>query len=503
MPSSPTVKTVSGHFNLYFKGFDFVSECAVEVYQNGNKIGETEKYSKKDNNKNAWFEECVKIECGNLPLDQNLEMKFGNWGHLNVTMGDIMNQEIFKVHAFKKKVSTSRVSIIALDRTSSKSTVKIHGNNFKKMDMIGKTDAFFKVWYTDNKSDSFCIYTSEVVGEDLSPQFEAFELVDGRFDIMKTKLEFEFWDKDSMSKQYMGRFGLSYVDVKNAKHNDVQTIKNDKEESVGEVIFVVGHQGAAADFTPSAAQNTTKSFRVYFACRDMQKESNQVSWAFGEAKKSGSTEKVTKTNAPSFDKCLELDNINENSNFQISFSGSNKENCVIHWQDLKTFLDQSVETPFGEAFKDKKSGLQMEPHLQMVLVEKRNDTMWTFTVDAVDLPIMDSGFEGSKTDPYFKLYMDGKRMYISEKKKKDLNPHYEFSLPGVRVNALPEQSDWHMEWFDSDMNADDAIGTCSGKVDFLKTKRVLKNGLVAFQGIKEKEIPKDLDKTVVTFQRVH
>merc|ERR1711997_578445 len=128
-----------------------------------------------------------------------------------------------------------------------------------------------------------------------------------------------------MSKTYMGRFGIGYLDLKNIKQNQIQEIRDYKEAVVGQCVFNIGHHGEAIYFTPSAAQKSTKSYRVYLSCRNMPKETNQVSWAFGDNKKSGSTEKVTKTDSPSFDKYLALDEINENADFSISFLGSDKK----------------------------------------------------------------------------------------------------------------------------------------------------------------------------------
>ena len=40
---------------------------------------------------------------------------------------------------------------------------------------------------------------------------------------------------------------------------------------------------------------------------------------------------------------------------------------------------------------------------------------FTFRIKARNLPVMDKGLEGSSADPYFKLYVDGEKIYESDK----------------------------------------------------------------------------------------
>ena len=136
------------------------------------------------------------------------------------------------------------------------------------------------------------------------------------------------------------------------------------------------------------------------SARDLEKTTNQISWALNGAKpdKNNKTEKLSKTNNPAFAQYMELDKIDQEGNFNITFANSNKEVTTVVWQELLPFKNQAVECPFGE--KSNKDGTI--PHLIMTLVEQEDDEQWTFEVEAHDLPKMDSGLEGGKCDAYGK-----------------------------------------------------------------------------------------------------
>ena len=91
---------------------------------------------------------------------------------------------------------------------------------------------------------------------------------------------------------------------------------------------------------------------------------------------------------------------------------------------------------------------------------------FTFRIKARNLPVMDKGLEGSSADPYFKLYVDGEKIYESDKIKNTLNPDWEeFSIDREEFGGTPKIVDIKMKVKDSDWgNDDDSIGKCFFKI---------------------------------------
>merc|ERR1712154_74807 len=80
-----------------------------------------------------------------------------------------------------------------------------------------------------------------------------------------------------------------------------------------------------------------------------------------------------------------------------------------------------------------------------------NIMSFTFRIKARNLPVMDKGLEGSSADPYFKLYVDGEKIYESDKIKNTLNPDWEeFSIDREEFGGTPKIVDIKMKVKDSD-----------------------------------------------------
>merc|ERR1712117_905550 len=82
---------------------------------------------------------------------------------------------------------------------------------------------------------------------------------------------------------------------------------------------------------------------------------------------------------------------------------------------------------------------------------------FTFKIHARNLPVMDKGMEGGSADPYFKLYVDGDKIYESDHIKNTLNPEWEvFELDRDKFGGLPKMTDIKMVVKDHDWgNSDD------------------------------------------------
>merc|ERR1711997_1436872 len=91
---------------------------------------------------------------------------------------------------------------------------------------------------------------------------------------------------------------------------------------------------------------------------------------------------------------------------------------------------------------------------------------FTFKIRATNLPVMDKGLEGSSADPYFKMYVDGEKVYQSDKIKNTLNPEWDtFELDRETFGGTPKITDIKLKLKDSDWgNDDDAIGKCYFKI---------------------------------------
>merc|ERR1711881_369276 len=85
---------------------------------------------------------------------------------------------------------------------------------------------------------------------------------------------------------------------------------------------------------------------------------------------------------------------------------------------------------------------------------------FTFKIHAKNLPVMDKGMEGSSADPYFKLYVDGDKVYESDHIKNTLDPEWEdFTLERDTFGGMPKIIDIKMKIKDHDFgNSDDSIG---------------------------------------------
>merc|ERR1711976_507147 len=91
---------------------------------------------------------------------------------------------------------------------------------------------------------------------------------------------------------------------------------------------------------------------------------------------------------------------------------------------------------------------------------------FTFKIHARNLPVMDKGMEGGSADPYFKLYVDGDKIYESDHIKHTLNPEWEvLELDRDKFGGMPKLTDIKMVVKDHDWgNSDDKMGTVYFKI---------------------------------------
>merc|ERR1712226_1793260 len=86
-------------------------------------------------------------------------------------------------------------------------------------------------------------------------------------------------------------------------------------------------------------------------------------------------------------------------------------------------------------------------------VHKRTYTTamsFTFKIHGRNLPVMDKGMEGGSADPYFKLYVDGDKVYESDKISNTLNPEWEeFTLDREVFGGMPKIVDIKIKVKDS------------------------------------------------------
>jgi len=478
---------VRGRYVLFFNGMDFVSSCTVKVEQNGKKVGETEKYDKKDNGNDPFFAEGVAVDFDHNPQNHNLQFVFGDWGHLNITMSDILAKDTYQVHAFGKKNVKAKVSIMAMRESDAKTKIQLNGVNLKKMDLMGKTDAFFKVYVVPQykQDQGKQVYTSEVVDNDLTPQWKAFELNDGRFNMAHDRLLFEFYDKDPMSSSYMGKFDVGFQELKHWNARELFNIIDDKNKSNGQIMANINQHGTPAPKPAAPSRADTRSYRIYMSCTNLEKETNQITYKVNG--KESKTEKITKTNNPGYATFVALDNITLNNmqqkkdDFTIEFHGTKKETAMVSFNQLLGFVGgKKVNCEFGG-----EGGL-----LWLQMMEVRDDIKWTVNVAASKLPVMDSMFEGKATDPYFKFYVDECPLYVAAHVKQTLNADWKFELPACRIR---ESQTLMLEFFDHDMGGDDEIGYLQ-----VETHKVLAGhsrdlGLMPMG----KKQPKGLDKTKI------
>ena len=490
-PANPDL--IEGRFMLFFKGFDFEKETSISVKQNGTVIGQTEKFSKKEYGGNPYYQKYIEVEFDHNPLNQNLEIIFDKWGHCNLSFKQILANEVFKIHSLnaKKSVKTARFSVIALKPSTAKTTISLVGKNLKKMDMIGKTDPYFKVYLNSpSLQEPTLIYQSETVKNDTSPQFMKFDLYDGRFNKNTDSLAFDFYDEDLMKKSYMGKFEISYRDLvsgqfRNYNHEGFE-ILNAKSQLLGNVFADVETSGIAP-ILPSQRLYSASSYRLYMKCQNLEKDSNCIT--FEVAGKKGKTEKVTKTQNPAFSKPLEIAGVTDKQNFIINLTNSTKkEEASVAFQDLmQNGLNNLYSCRFGQ------KGIL---YLQLVSIfENKNLTL---QVDADDIPVMDKHFEGSKCDPYFKFYMDDYFFYQSAHQKQTLSASYIFELPEVRVVPC---KNIRIEFFDKDsMGSDDVIGSVSMDIFDVRMGKVRNFGMSAMGKNKIKGL-EDMRVSVGVVQR--
>ena len=79
---------------------------------------------------------------------------------------------------------------------------------------------------------------------------------------------------------------------------------------------------------------------------------------------------------------------------------------------------------------------------------------------------MDKGMEGGAADPYFKLYVDGDKIYESDHIKNTLNPEWEeFTLDRDQFGGMPKMTDIKCVVKDHDWgNSDDKMGSVYFKI---------------------------------------
>lgn len=91
---------------------------------------------------------------------------------------------------------------------------------------------------------------------------------------------------------------------------------------------------------------------------------------------------------------------------------------------------------------------------------------FTFSIRARNLPVMDKGMEGSSCDPYFKLYVEGDKIYESDVIKNTLDPEWEvFTLERDEISGTPKITDIKMVVKDKDWgNKNDTVGQLYFKI---------------------------------------
>merc|ERR1711957_693262 len=91
--------------------------------------------------------------------------------------------------------------------------------------------------------------------------------------------------------------------------------------------------------------------------------------------------------------------------------------------------------------------------------ESNTNMSFTFRIRGNNLPVMDKGMEGGSADPYFKLYVDGEKIYESDKISNTLNLEWEeFTIDRevVDIKMKVKDSDWG--------NSDDDMGKLYFKI---------------------------------------
>lgn len=489
-----------GRFEMYFRGYDFVKECDVTVQQNGAKIGSTEKFSSKVyKDYSPYFSDCIIADFSNeTPQNQNLEIVFGDWGHVNTTMFEITQNQLFKINSIGNKNSkTARIQIIALKPNSPKTQIQFTGRNFKNADLIGKTDPFFKVFIDSPREEQpFMVYKSEVVENDITPMFNKFELVDKRFDTDHDSVIVKFFDKDMMGEDYIGEMEVTYKDLQSmSNYQTPKHILGKKKEYVGEVLGNVTTSGIS--LLPSNVHATATSgtvhvaaapvdYRIYLSCSNLQKEKNQISYTVNGNK--GKTEVVSGSKSPIFREYINVNKIRKDADFIIELkgSGSKKETQNVRFQDLISAnfndgLSDVVDKEFGDGM------------VHIIVVDATCDQEHQFEISVSDLPKMDSGLAGKACDPYYKLYFDERLYEVSKWQKQVLNAKYVFDVTDARWSFTQQI---RIEFFDYDkIGKHGPIGYCvvgAADVDERNAQGLTLNAIDA------KKEPKGLGNTRVS-----
>ena len=88
---------------------------------------------------------------------------------------------------------------------------------------------------------------------------------------------------------------------------------------------------------------------------------------------------------------------------------------------------------------------------------------FSFVVLGRDLPVMDK----TASDPYFKFYVNGDKVYKSKKIKDTVNPNWEkFNVSRSEFGQFPKMVDVKVEVWDDDFGKNDYMG--SGYFKILK-----------------------------------
>ena len=446
-------KIVTGRYMFHFRGNNFLKECSVKMLQNSNIIGETEKFSKKEYNLDPYFKDMITADFKiSEPQGQKLTFHFGDWGQVNITMSELMRNEVFAIKPLKegKSVGTARVSIGTLKPSTLRTRVRLVGQNFPKI------SSFYKVFLNSpSEPEDLLIYTSETVSKDSSPQYAAFELYDGRYDPKNDTLNFEFFEDSTFGSKSVGTCGLDYADLRHFtggfQQDDFLAVHDSKQQEVGRIYIncnVTGEEEVyEQEIRDATMRSKAQSYNMYISCKNLEKESNQIMWNVNGTK--GKTEKLSKTSCPMFATPMKLKNTSKLSNFVIEFTNTQnkKEKVEVKFRDILMGQNMSQTLNFGQ------TGI-----LYLNLVNIEEDEKIRFKIDANQIPVMDRGFiEGNKCDPYFKLSLDEFFCMQSKAQKQTLDASYVIEIPKVR---LQNRQLMNLVFWDQDKaNKDDVIGT--------------------------------------------
>ena len=107
---------------------------------------------------------------------------------------------------------------------------------------------------------------------------------------------------------------------------------------------------------------------------------------------------------------------------------------------------------------------------------------------------MDKHLEGSKADPYFKVFLDDFYYFTSPAAKQSLQCSIVFELPGLRVSHSRVM---RLDWYDKDkVGSDDPIGTVQMSVESMMKNHAHRLGVRQMPGTKS--APKGLEQMSVS-----